>query len=404
MRISAMAEAIGGPVTLRLNEKANQLKAEGYPVIHLGSGEPKAPVPDSAIRAANEKLASATVRYSPASGSPELKKAVVSYLDENYGSGFEPANVLISAGSKPAIFFALTAVVEAGDEVVIPAPYWVSYPEMVRMLGGVPRIVEPEPGTFEPSFESLVEQVSDRTRAIIVNSPNNPSGHVYSAELIRRLVGLCEERDIMLVMDDIYRQLFFDGEKPASVFDFARRRGEDSVIVVVNGVSKLYAMTGFRIGWAVSSRRMIGIMRNIQAQVLSCPSVLCEMAALGALTGDQQCVLDLRTKLERNRDVMVRELEKIPGIHLNVPKGTFYCLPDFSSYDRDSHRLSGFLVEKAMVVTVPGRDFGAEGHLRFSFCGSPDDIVEGVSRVRWALDPAAPKEIVIGQTRLVRDW
>lgn len=404
MRISALAAAIADPATLKLNEKANQLKASGKPVIHLGSGEPKAPVPAAAIAAANAKLATATVRYSPTSGSPDLKKAVVAYTSKNYGYECEPGNVLISSGAKPAIFFALTSVVEPGCEVVFPAPYWVSYPEMVRMLGGVPVVVDPVPGTFEPTFDAMAAAVSEKTRAIILNSPNNPSGHVYSAELIRDLVALCEQRDICLIMDDIYHKLVFDGCRAPSVFDFAARRGEDSVIVAINGVSKLYAMTGFRIGWAVTTKRMVGIMKNVQAQILSCPSALAEAAALGALTGDQSCVETLRQTLEHNRNVMTRELGTIPGVTLNVPGGTFYSLPDFSAYDRDSHRLSAFLLDKVMVAGVPGKDFGAEGHIRLSYCGAESEIVEGVARIRWALDPASPKEVVIGSTRFVKDW
>lgn len=404
MRISAVADAIAGPATLKLNEKANQLKAEGKPVIHLGSGEPKAPVPQAAIDAARIKLESAVVRYSPTSGSPDLKKAVVEYTRRNYRYECSPANVLISSGAKPAIFFALYSVVQPGDEVVFPAPYWVSYPEMARMLGGVPVVVPPEPGTFEPSFESFAAAVTDRTRAMIINSPNNPSGHVYSAGLIRDLVRLCEERDICLIMDDIYHKLVFDGRDAPSAFDFARRTGEDSVIVAVNGVSKLYAMTGFRIGWAVASKRIINVMKNVQAQILSCPSSLAEAAALGALDGDQSGVEELRSTLQANRDVMVRELSKIPGVRLNAPGGTFYSLPDFSAIDPDSHRLCEFLVEKVMVVTVPGKDFGAEGHLRFSYCGSQKDIIEGVERVRWALDPNGPREMTIGSTTFTRDW
>jgi len=399
-----VAAAIADPATLKLNEKANQLKAAGKPVIHLGSGEPKAPVPAAAIAAANAKLATATVRYSPTSGSMELRKAVAAYTRENYGYECEPGNVLISAGAKPAIFFALTSVIEPGSEVVFPAPYWVSYPEMVTMLGGIPVVVKPVPGTFEPSFESMEAAVNERTRAVILNSPNNPSGHVYSADFVRRLVGLCEQRDICLIMDDIYHRLVFDGVRVPSVFDFTTRKGEDSIVVAINGVSKLYAMTGFRIGWAVTTRRMVGIMKNVQAQILSCPSALAEAAALGALTGDQSCVENLRSTLEHNRNVMVRELSTIPGVKLNVPGGTFYSLPDFSAWDADSHRMSAFLLDKVMVAGVPGKDFGAEGHIRLSYCGSEAEIIEGVARIRWALDPTSPRQVVIGSTSFTKDW
>jgi aspartate aminotransferase len=404
MRTSALASAIADPATLKLNEKATSLKASGMPVIHLGSGEPNAPAPVGALDAARAKLATAEIKYSPSSGTPALKKAIVEYTKSAYGYVCEPGNVMVSAGAKPAIYAALMALVEPGDEVVFPAPYWVSYPEMATMLGGVPVVVESEPGTFEPSFAAMKAAITDRTRAVILNSPNNPSGHVYSADLVRQVVGLCEDLDICLIMDDIYHKLVFDGCRAASAFDFAKRTGEDSVIVAINGVSKLYAMTGFRIGWAVASKRMIGVMKNIQAQILSCPSSLSEAAAVGALTGDQSCVENLRLKLQNNKDLIVRELATIPNVRLNVPCGTFYSLPDFSAYDTDSHRLSAFLLDKVMVATVPGKDFGAEGHQRISFCGKDTEIVEGIARIRWALDPDSPREIVIGTTKLVKDW
>jgi aspartate aminotransferase len=404
MRIGTLARTIAESPTLALNEKANLLKARGEALIHLGSGEPKSMAPIDAILAASAKLVSADVKYTPTAGILPLRKAVVAYTEAHYGRTVDPKNVMIAAGAKPALYAALAAVVDPGDEVVFPAPYWVSYPEMVRMVGGVPVVVAPPDGAFEPRRADLEAAINDRTKVIILNSPNNPSGAVYSRELVAWLVELCERRDIFLIMDDIYNRLVFDGCAAPSAYALTDRPTDESRVIVINGVSKAYAMTGFRIGWAVAARELIGVMTNIQAQSTSCPSALLQAAALGALEGDQSGVESLRLTLMTHRDVLVRELSAIPGVRVTVPQGTFYCLPDFRAYDNDSMRLSAFLLDKALVATVPGKDFGMEGHLRISYCGSVRDIIEGVRRIRWALDPQSPREIFIGDRLHTRDW
>lgn len=404
MRIGTLARTIAESPTLALNDKANQLKAQGEALIHLGSGEPKSMAPIDAILAASAKLVSADVKYTPTAGILPLRKAVIAYTEQHYGRTVSPKNVMVAAGAKPALYAALAAMVDPGDEVVFPAPYWVSYPEMVRMVGGRPVVVAPPDGAFEPLRGDLEAAITDRTKALILNSPNNPSGAVYSRDLIAWLVELCERRDIFLIMDDIYHQLVFDGCTAPSAFAFTDRPIDESRVIVINGVSKVYAMTGFRIGWAVGAREVIEVMTNIQAQSTSCPSALLQAAALGALQGDQSGVESLRLTLMTHRDVLVRELAAIPGVRVTVPKGTFYCLPDFRAYDGDSMRLSGFLLDRALVATVPGKDFGMEGHLRISYCGSVREIVEGVRRIRWALDPDSPRDIHIGDRLCTRGW
>jgi aspartate aminotransferase len=237
-----------------------------------------------------------------------------------------------------------------------------------------------------------------------VNSPNNPSGAVYSPELIAGLVELCEERGVRLIMDDIYHRLVFDGVRPASAYAYTDRDVDESNVVVVNGVSKLYGMTGFRVGWTVAPRDLVEVMKNVQAQTTSCPAAVSMAAAEAALTGVQGPVESLRLSIQNQRDVLLQELLAFDGVRVEKPEGTFYCLPDFRAYSDDSEELSRFLLDKALVVTVPGKEFGAEGHLRISYCGSTKDVVEGIRRIRWALDPTAPNEIVIGDRRCVRDW
>jgi len=205
-------------------------------------------------------------------------------------------------------------------------------------------------------------------------------------------------------MDDIYHRLVFDGARAPSAYAFTDRDLDESMVIVVNGVSKLYGMTGFRIGWTVAPRSLVEVMTNIQAQTTSCPASVSMAAAEGALTGVQSTVENLRLSIQTLRDTMLRELQTIQDVRVEKPLGTFYCLPDFSAYSDDSEGLSQLLLDKALVVTVPGKEFGAEGHLRLSYCGSTKDVVEGVKRIRWALDPTAPNEIVIGDRKVVRDW
>jgi aspartate aminotransferase len=268
----------------------------------------------------------------------------------------------------------------------------------------VPVIVTPEDGTFHPRLPEIEAALSSYTKAIIVNSPNNPSGVVFSDSFIAELVELCERRGIYLIMDDIYHQLVFDGARAAPAYRFTKTDLESSKVLVVNGVSKLYGMTGFRLGWVVGPRKLVEVMTNLQGQITSNPSAISQAAAEGALTGGQGVVESLRLTIQNNRDVMMRELKGLPDLHTVCPQGTFYCLPDFRAYAAKSLELADLLLNKALVVTVPGSEFGAEGHLRLSFAGTVKDVKEGVERIKWALDPSAPTEIYIGDRKLVRDW
>ena len=402
--VSHLARSIRESATLALNERAKQLADRGQPVIHLGGGEPKNKAPLSAIVSASARLTTGDVKYAPADGTPALKHAIVRYTEEHYGRVVAPENVIVSSGAKQSIYNALLALVDPQDEIVILAPYWVSYPEMVRMVHGQPVIVTPENGSFVPRLDEVEAALSSYTKAVIVNSPNNPTGAVYPPELVEGLVALCEERGVHLLMDDIYHRLVFDGARAEPAYAFTDRDVDESTVIVVNGVSKLYGMTGFRIGWTIAPRGLVEVLKNVQAQTTSCPAAVSMAAAEGALTGVQSGVESLRLGIQNLRDVMLQELRAFEGVRVEPPQGTFYCLPDFRAISEDSEELSRFLLDKALVVTVPGKEFGAEGHLRLSYCGSTKDVTEGVRRMRWALDPTAPNEIVIGDRRLVRDW
>jgi len=404
MSISQLAREVKESPTLKLNEAARRMKDRGEPVIHLGSGEPKSKVPIDAIISCSAKLKTADIRYTPTEGVPALQKAIIRYTEENYNKIVGPENVCVHAGAKQAIYNLMMTIINPQDEVIILAPYWVSYPEIVKMVYGVPVIVEPEDGRFHPRIEDIIEAVGSYTKAIVVNSPNNPSGEVYSEDFIREIVELCEKKGIYLIMDDIYHKLIFDNRKLTSCYDYSKDDSDSNKLIVVNGVSKAYAMTGFRIGWSIANKKVNAALLNVAAQNTSCPSVVLQAAATGALDGIQSSVENLRLTLENSRNVMLNELNAFTGIHTIKPGGTFYCLPDFRAYSKDSTKLCKFLLEKALVVTVPGVEFGMEGHLRLSYCGTIKEITEGVRRIKWALDPDSPNEIYIGDRKMRRDW
>ena len=404
MSISQLARSIAESPTLSLNEEARILREKGEPVINMGIGEPKNKTPISAILSSAARLTTGDIKYTPPDGTPSLKKAIIRYTEENYDKIAAPENIIISAGAKQSLFNVLYTLVNPQDEVILLAPYWVSYPEMIKMVYGRPVIVKPEDGSFHPRMEEIERAVSSYTKAIIVNTPNNPSGVVFSEEFIAQIVEFCEQRHIYLIMDDIYHRLVFDGNFAPPAYKYTHKDLESSTIIVVNGISKLYGMTGFRIGWVVASRNLVEVMTNVQAQTTSCTSLVLQAAAEGALTGLQNVVESLRLMFENNRNVIVQELRSFNGLKVTKPSGAFYCLPDFRAYSQDSVELSRFLLKKALVVTVPGKEFGMEGHLRLSFAGSIKDITTAVERMKWALDPNSPNEIYIGDRKLVRDW
>jgi len=404
MSLSQLARSIRESATLKLNETAALLRDKGEPIIHLGGGEPKTKAPLDAVINCASLLNTGEVRYTAPDGIPALKKAIVRYTEEHYRKLVSPNNVIVSGGAKQALMVLLHAILDPKEEVIFPAPYWVSYPEMIKLAGGVPVPVIAEDGSFTPTVEEITSMAGSYTKAIILNSPNNPCGVMYSRDFIHEMVEFCERKSLYLIMDDIYNRLVFDSKSAPICYDFATEPLEESKLVVINGVSKMYAMTGFRIGWAIANKQLIEAMATIQSQQTSGPSSPGQWAAVGALNGVQSSIESLRVTLENNRNVMVERLRAFDGVKLHVPDGTFYCFPDFSAYRKDSQKLSQYLLEKVRVVTVPGKEFGFEGHLRLSYCGTMKDITEGLDRIKWALDPNAPNELYLGDHKLVREW
>jgi aspartate aminotransferase len=404
MKLSKLACEIAESPTFALNEEARLLRERGEAVINLGIGEPKNRTPIAAVLASAAKLTSGEIKYTPPDGLPSMKKAVIRYTEENYDRLVAPENVIITNGAKQSLFNIFYSILNPQDEVIMIAPYWVSYASMIKMCLGIPVVVTPEDGTFTPRFEDIERAVTSSTRAIIVNSPNNPSGAIYPPELIEKIVNLCEKKGIFMICDDIYHKLTFDHNKAVPAYQFTKKDIESSQIIVVNGVAKLYGMTGFRIGWVVGPRELVRVMSNVLAQTTSCVSPLAQAAAEGALNGLQSVVEALRLQIQNNRDVVLQEMRTFTGVRLIPPGGTFYALPDIRAFSNNSVEVSKFLLKKAMVVTVPGKEFGMEGHIRISFAGSVKDVTEGIDRIKWALDPTSPNEIYIGDKKMVRDW
>ena len=404
MKLSKLASEIAESPTLALNEEARLLRERGEAVIHLGIGEPKNKTPMSAILSSAAKLTSGEVKYTPADGVPSLKKAIIRYTEENYDRLVAPENVIVTNGAKQSLFNIFYSILNPQDEVIVLAPYWVSYPEIIKMCLGKPVIVTPENGTFTPHFEDIEKAVTSYTRAIIVNSPNNPSGAIYPPELIEKLVSFCERKGIFMVCDDIYHKLTFDKKEAVPAYRFTKNDVEDTHVIVVNGVAKVYGMTGFRVGWVVAPRQLVRVMTNVTAQMTSGVSPVSQAAAEGALNGLQSVVEAIRLQIQNNRDVLLQEMKSFNGARLIPPDGTFYAMPDLRAFNGNSVELSKFLLQKALVVTVPGKEFGMEGHIRLSFSGTVKDVTEGIARIKWALDSSSPNEIYIGDKKMVRDW
>ncbi|MBI2758328.1 MAG: pyridoxal phosphate-dependent aminotransferase [Chloroflexi bacterium] len=404
MKLSRLASEIAESPTLALNEEARLLRERGEAVIHLGIGEPKNKTPINAILSSAAKLTSGEVKYTPADGVPSLKKAIIRYTEENYDRLVAPENVIVTNGAKQSLFNIFFSILNPQDEVIVIAPYWVSYPEIIKMCMGRPVIVTPEDGTFTPRFEDIEKAVTSYTRAIIVNSPNNPSGVIYPPALIEKLAGFCERKGIFMVCDDIYHKLTFDKKEAVPAYRFTKNDIENTHVIVVNGVAKVYGMTGFRVGWVVAPRELVRVMTNVTAQMTSGVSPVSQAAAEGALNGLQSVVEAIRLQIQNNRDVLLQEMKSFNGARLIPPDGTFYAMPDLRAFNGNSVELSKFLLEKALVVTVPGKEFGMEGHIRLSFSGTVKDVTEGIARIKWALDSSSPNEIYIGDKKMVRDW
>ncbi|HEY7957649.1 MAG TPA: pyridoxal phosphate-dependent aminotransferase [Polyangia bacterium] len=388
IRIAARVERIQPSLTLAVSAKAAKLKAQGVDVIAFGVGEPDFDTPENIKAGAVKALARGVSRYTAVSGTAELRAAAAAELNRAHGTRHAAENVIVSVGAKHSLYNLFMALLDDGDEVIIPQPCWVSYPEIVMMAGGRPVLLPTVPeDNYRIDAAALEHLVTPKTRAIVLNSPCNPTGAVYGKETLAG-VGrvLAAHPDLCVITDDIYRRLVY-GVEWVSLARLCPELADR--IILVDGVSKTYAMTGWRIGFCAGPKELIRAMDTLQSQSTSNPSAVAQAAALEAITGPQESVAIMHAEFDRRRRVMVERLRQIPGVRLREPEGAFYCFPDLSAYlggqVKDDVALAEWILEKARVAVVPGSGFFAPGFVRLSYATSMKLIEEGTARIAAAL-------------------
>ncbi|XVQ87129.1 pyridoxal phosphate-dependent aminotransferase [Microbispora siamensis] len=396
-RISARISAISESATLAVDAKAKAMKAAGRPVIGFGAGEPDFPTPDYIVEAAVEACRNPRFhKYTPAGGLPELKQAIADKTLRDSGFQVEAAQVLVTNGGKQAVYEAFATLLDPGDEVLVVAPYWTTYPEAIKLAGGVQvDVVTDETTGYLASVEQLEEKLTDRTKVLLFVSPSNPTGAVYSPAQVEEIGRWALDKGLWVVTDEIYEHLVY-GETEFSSIATAVPELRDRV-VVLNGVAKTYAMTGWRVGWLIGPSDVVKAATNLQSHATSNVSNVAQAAALAAVSGDLSAVAQMRAAFDRRRQTMVRMLNEIPGVVCPEPFGAFYAYPSIKALlgkeirgkrPQTSAELAELILEEAEVALVPGEAFGTPGYFRLSYALGDDDLVEGVSRVAKLLAEA----------------
>ena len=388
MVLSDRARRIQPSATLAISAKAKQMKAEGHNVIGFGAGEPDFDTPEHIKQAAVAALARGETKY-VFSQTGKLKQAIAQQTSACLGVDYEPEQVLISCGAKHCLYNIILATCQPGDEVIIPSPYWLSYPEMVRLAGAEPVIVPlDESRDFSLDAEALKRAVGLKTKVIIANSPSNPTGAVFDEAALRVIIDIAAKHGVVVISDDIYDHLVYDGLKFRNVLML--EPGLKDQTVVVNGVSKTYAMTGWRVGWAVGPKEINAAAASIQSHSTSDPSPFALAGALAALEGPQESAARMAAEFDRRREFIVGRLQAMPGVNLVRPRGAFYVFPDVSALMgrgraerkiENSVDMAGFLLDEGKVAVVPGGPFGSEKHIRLSYAASMADLQEGAARL-----------------------
>jgi aspartate aminotransferase len=390
-RVSARVGGIAESATLAVDAKAKALKAAGRPVIGFGAGEPDFPTPGYIVDAAAEACrVPANHRYTPAGGLPELKKAIVEKTLRDSGYAVEPSQVLVTNGGKQAIYEAFATLLDPGDEVIVPAPYWTTYPEAIRLAGGVPvEVLADETQGYKVTVQQLEQARTDRTKVLLFNSPSNPTGAVYDRDEVEALGRWALDNGVWVLADEIYEHLVYDAQEAPSMPVVVPELAD--TCVVVNGVAKTYAMTGWRIGWMIGPPDVVKAATNLQSHATSNFANVAQRAALAAVGGDLSAVEEMRTAFDRRRRAIVAMLNEIEGVACPEPRGAFYAYPSVKellgrTFDgvtpTTSTELAELMLDKAEVAAVPGEAFGSPGYLRFSYALGDDDLVEGITRLQ----------------------
>jgi len=381
MKLSSRAKSVSPSLTLAITAKAKKMKASGIDVIGFGSGEPDFDTPDHIKSAAIKAIQQGFTKYTAESGTDELKKAICDKFYKDNGLTYSPSQIVVSCGAKHSLYNIIQAVCEKGDEVIIPSPYWLSYPEMVRLAGAKPVFIKTDDSSgFRISMPDLKKAITKKTKILIINSPSNPTGSIYAKEELKEIGKITAEKGILIISDEIYEKIIFDGNSHVSIAAL----GEDIFknTVVVNGVSKSFAMTGWRIGYLASpDNELVTAIKNIQSHSTSNPASISQMAALEGLENSGTAIDEMRNEFEKRRNYMVERINKIKGLSCLKPEGAFYIFCRIHKTGLSSMEVSDRLLNEAMVAVVPGKVFGSDAHIRLSFATSMDNIKKGIDRI-----------------------
>lgn len=385
MKLSKRVSALTPSTTLAITAKAKELKENGIDVVGLGAGEPDFPTPEHIVEAAYKSMLAGEMLYTPASGIPILKKSIINKLKADQGLTYEMSEVMVGSGAKHVLYLIFQALLDEGDEVIIPTPYWVSYPEQVLLADGKPVYIDGvEENNFKVTPEQIEQAITDKTRAIIINSPSNPSGMIYSKEELKAIGNVCLKHGIIIISDEIYEKLVYGENKHVSIAELSPELKE--LTVVVNGVSKSHAMTGWRIGYAAGNKKLISAMTNLASHSTSNPTTTSQHAAVAAYGENQSTVEMMRKTFEGRLEKSYEKLVTIPGFRCVKPQGAFYLLPNVAEAAKitgcdDVDHFVSRLLEEAEVAVIPGSGFGIPNHIRLSYATSQENLDKAINRI-----------------------
>ena len=387
--VSKIAEAVRASTTLAVDSLAKQMKADGLDVVGFGTGEPDFNTPDSINMAGIRAICDGKTKYTPAAGIIPLRKAIAQRLKEDCGVDYDYTQIVVASGAKHSVYIALAAITNPGDEIIIPAPFWVSYYEMVRMVGGTPVIVEAgEEQNFKITAQQLEAAITEKTKCLMLNNPSNPTGMIYSADELRAIADVCVKHDLYILADEIYYQLIYDGIEFTSIASLGDEVKERTLLV--NGVSKSYAMTGWRVGYCAANKTLAKIMSNFLSHSTGAPSTISQWASVEALTGPQEGIEAMRLAFLERRDYIVKRINSIPGVSCIVPNGAFYVMMNIEQLIgktlggkliENDDDFAVALLEKALVAVVPCSGFGMKNFVRWSYAASMENIEKGLDRL-----------------------
>lgn len=385
MQLANRVHTLTPSTTLAITAKAKQLKEQGVDVIGLGAGEPDYNTPENILDAAYQSMKDGQTKYTPAGGLPALKQAIIDKLARDQKLTYEPTEILVGVGAKHVLYTLFQVILNEGDEVLIPIPYWVSYPEQVKLAGGVPVYIEATADQeYKISAEQIKEAITGKTRAIIINSPSNPTGMIYSEQELQEIADVCKEADILIISDEIYEKLIYGDAKHRSIAELSTDSKERTI--VINGVSKSHSMTGWRIGYAAGNKQIINAMTDLASHSTSNPVTTSQFAAIEAYNGPQDAVEEMRKAFESRLETIFPKVAAIPGFTLIKPQGAFYLLPDVTeaSVKTGYSSVDSFveaLLTEAKVAVIPGSGFGSPNTIRLSYATSLELLDEAVSRI-----------------------